>query len=209
MLKALLILSLLFLFSSPAFATEYKGKVIAVLDGDTVKVRISKTEKIKVRLAQIDAPEKAQAFGMASKKALSKLISDKVVRVVEEDVGRYGRIVGRIYLKKRDINAIMVKTGFAWVYRKYSDDQSLIRMERQARKSKKGLWQDPNPMKPWEFRKLKRKKAKAAKQPKGCNNKRRCSEMVTCAEAKFYLNVCGIQSLDRDRDGLPCERLCK
>ena len=144
------------LISSPAFATEYQGKVIAVLDGDTVKVRISKTEKIKVRLAQIDAPEKTQAFGMRSKKALTKLISDKVVRVVEEDVGRYGRIVGRIYHGKRDINAVMVKQGFAWVYRKYSKDKTLLTLERQARKNKKGLWQDPNPLEPWKFRKLKR-----------------------------------------------------
>ena len=207
MLKSLIILSFL-LISSTVQATEYKGKVIAVLDGDTVKIRISKTEKIKVRLAQIDAPEKAQAFGMRSKKALSKLISGEVVRVVEEDVDRYGRIVGRIYHGKRDINAVMVKKGMAWVYRKYSKDQSLIRMERQAKTAKKGLWKDNNPLEPWEFRKPKRKKAKAAKQPKGCGDKRRCSEMSSCAEAKFYLNVCGIQSLDRDRDGLPCERLC-
>lgn len=121
-------------------------------DGDTITVLVNEHEQVKVRLAEIDAPEKSQAFGNRSKQALSALVFGKAVLVVDQGQDRYRRTVGRVYQDKVDVNSEQIRQGMAWVYRKYSKDKSLLPIEAEAKAEKRGLWADPEPVPPWEWR---------------------------------------------------------
>lgn len=130
------------------------GPVVAVLDGDTIDVLIER-HPVRVRLAQIDAPEKRQAFGTRSRQALAAMVFQKRVTVAEAGSDRYGRVLGTVFVSGQNINAAMVEQGMAWVYRQYAKDQVLFALEVDARKHGRGLWVDANPVPPWEFRRLK------------------------------------------------------
>ncbi|WP_228131116.1 thermonuclease family protein [Aliarcobacter lanthieri] len=106
-----------------------------------------------MRLNDIDAPEKKQAFGNKSKDNLDKYIAGKTVKVEYKTKDKYKRILGTIYYNNTDINLQQVKDGYAWVYKKYSKNQDYYEAEKLARENKKGLWTDKNPIAPWEFRK--------------------------------------------------------
>jgi endonuclease YncB( thermonuclease family) len=134
-----------------AYASIYEGKVVGVSDGDTLTMLIS-GRQTKVRLAEIDAPEKRQPFGERSKQSLSDLVYGKRVKVNQQDRNRYGRVVGRVYTESLDVNAEQIKRGMAWIYPKYNRDRPLLALEREARGAKRGLWTDPNPIPPWEYR---------------------------------------------------------
>jgi endonuclease YncB( thermonuclease family) len=108
--------------------------------------------QIKVRLTEIDAPEKSQAFGQRSKQSLSDLVFDKQIRVEQQDIDRYGRVVGRVYAGGLNVNAEQIRRGMAWVYRQYNRDKSLLALEQEAKNNKRGLWSEPNPVPPWEYR---------------------------------------------------------
>jgi len=146
----------------PAFCFSWPGKVVGVTDGDTVKVLRSDTHiQVKIRLAGIDTPEKKQAYGQKAKKFTANLIGGRVVEVKPITKDRYGRTVGYIYSDGQDVNLEIVKAGYAWVYRKYapkpkSKAKRYFAGENQARKRKLGLWADPHPMPPWEWRHAKR-----------------------------------------------------
>lgn len=137
-------------FSFPAWA-DFTGKVVGVADGDTITV-LRYQEPVKVRLAEIDAPEKAQAFGNRSKQALSTLVYGKTVLVVEQGQDRYKRTIGRVYQSALDVNAEQIKQGMAWVYQKYAKDATLFQLESDAKAQKHGLWADADPIPPWEWR---------------------------------------------------------
>ncbi len=200
-----------------AAGTEHQGRVVGVADGDTVTVLTPDNKQLKVRLACIDAPEKAQAFGKKSKQSLSELVFGKDVRVVERDIDRYGRVVGTIWIGELDANLTQVQRGVAWVYRQYCSDRTYIGAEGAAQKRRVGLWADTRPTPPWEYRRSKKSAASARAAPNDaappgsrmkCGTKRRCSEMTSCEEARFHL-ACGVGSLDGDKDGVPCEALCR
>lgn len=137
--------------------------MLKVSDGDTVQVMHNgKAEKI--RLAGIDAPEKDQPFGKAAKRYVLDLAAHKTVTVDVHTVDRYGRTVGEIlFLSGESLNRILVSEGYAWHYKQYSDDPVLAGLEVEARSYKRGLWQDKNPIPPWEWRKAKRSKSSASK----------------------------------------------
>lgn len=143
------ILALAFSFSAWA---DFTGNVVGVADGDTITVLDADKVQHKVRLAEIDAPEKAQAFGNRSKQALSALVHDKAVLVVEQGKDRYKRTIGRVYQGDVDVSAEQVRQGMAWVYRKYSKDKTLLPLEDEARAQRLGLWVDTNPVPPWVWR---------------------------------------------------------
>lgn len=200
----------------------YEGRVVGVSDGDTITVLVGGHEQIKVRLAEIDAPEKAQAFGQRSKQSLSDMAFGKTVRVEQRDVDRYGRVVGRVFTEGTDVNAEQVRQGMAWVYRQYARDTTLLTIEKEAREARRGLWSDPYPVPPWEYRHGGRGKSVGIDAPAGaerkglndesgrsCGAKRYCGQMTSCEEARYYLTQCGVSSLDRDGDGVPCEALCE
>ena len=141
--------------AGPPAATEkaLTLKVVGVHDGDTITGVNQANEQVKVRLDAIDAPELKQPFGQAAKKALGDKVFGKTVTVTTKKKDRYGRTVGHILLGKRDINLEMLEDGMAWHYREYSKNQRLQQAEDEARAKKKGLWKDPNPMAPWDWRK--------------------------------------------------------
>lgn len=217
------ILFALLLLTTPLLATELTGKVVGVHDGDTLSLLISdgaSFRQVKVRLAEIDTPESKQPYGQHAKQALSDLTFGKQVRVVVQDTDKYGRTVGRVYVGGLDVNAELVKRGAAWVYRQYSRDPSLLVLEQQARAAKRGLWGLPEAQRcaPWDWRHgtCGMASTPAATTPTtvasggfSCSGKRYCREMTSCAEAKFYLTQCGVHSLDGDKDGVPCEKLCR
>ena len=131
---------------------EQKGLVVKVVDGDTFDMKYG-NEKIRIRLYGIDAPERGQPFNMKAKEFIAELIAGKEVRVVIRNKDRYGRFVGDVYLRDgKHINAEIVRAGYAWHFRRYSDDPELARLETEAHQAKRGLWQDPKPVAPWDFR---------------------------------------------------------
>ena len=152
MIKPLLALIIL---SSYLFSLELIGKVVKVSDGDTVTILTSDKTQHKIRLNDIDAPEKKQAFGNKSKDNLAKYIAGKTVTVQYQKKDKYKRVLGTIYYNNTDINLQQVKDGYAWVYKKYSKNQDYYNAEKVSRENKKGLWIDKNPIAPWEFRKKK------------------------------------------------------
>jgi endonuclease YncB( thermonuclease family) len=113
-------------------------------------------QELKIRLADIDTPERKQPFGTRAKQALSDLAFGKQARVVEETTDRYGRIVGRVYVGDMDVNRQLVAQGFAWVFRRYSNDVELLELEAKAIQTELGLWIDFNPIPPWEWRRGRR-----------------------------------------------------
>ncbi|MCI0557115.1 MAG: thermonuclease family protein [Nitrososphaera sp.] len=153
--QRILVLSLVlfFLCVPSAFAEQVFGKVVSVADGDTITVLVGR-KQIKVRLAEIDAPEKRQPFGTRAKQVMSELVFGKTVGVVAVDRDRYGRTVGQVFAESGNINEKMVQLGYAWVYRKYAKNQKLFGLERMAREARRGLWRDPKAVPPWEWRRL-------------------------------------------------------
>lgn len=132
------------------------GVVVGVVDGDTADIRLQ-SGMIRVRLHAIDAPERDQPHGAASKQALSKLVYGKPVNVEPVEQDRYDRLVARLWLGELDVNAEMVKEGAAWVYRRYADDPAYCTYEKAARDLKRGLWALPRDQRaaPWEWRRRK------------------------------------------------------
>lgn len=130
-------------------------KVVGVKDGDTFEL-LHNGQSITVRLYGVDSPEKNQAYGQRAKQFASDLAFGKNVRLIEHNKDRYGRTVGTIILPDgRNLNEELVREGFAWHYTAYSKDKTLANLEADARRFKRGLWQDPNPVAPWDFRKQK------------------------------------------------------
>lgn len=128
-------------------------KVVSVSDGDTLKVLVDGKEQ-RVRLAEIDAPERDQPWGRKARNALSDKVMHKQVVVDTQYQDQYGRTVARILLDGRNINRELVSEGHAWAYRKHLKDQRLMEDERAARASRRGLWSLPESerMPPWEWR---------------------------------------------------------
>jgi len=157
LLVALLLLALV--TAAPCHATKdpvLSGVVVGVVDGDTADVRLQ-SGMIRVRLHAIDAPERDQPQGAASKAALSKLVYGKNVDVEPIEQDRYDRLVARLWLDGLDVNAEMLKLGQAWVYRRYADDPAYCAYEKAARDLGRGLWSLPAAQRaaPWEWRRRK------------------------------------------------------
>ena len=127
-------------------------KVISITDGDTIRV-LYDNQSLRIRLNGIDCPEKKQAYGTAAKEFTANLVFSKYVSVRIVDIDRYGRYVADIYLGDVYVNAEIVKAGYAWHYKQYSDSSLLARCENEARLGHRGLWRDANPTPPCEFRK--------------------------------------------------------
>lgn len=138
----------------PLSALAFQAKVVGVTDGDTVKVLTSDRKQLKVRLAEIDTPERKQPWGTRAKQALSDLVFGKYVDVRPVTVDRYGRTVAHLYLGSLNVNKEMVRTGNAWAYRKYIADRTLLDIEAAAKSQKKGLWGLPEAQQvpPWDWR---------------------------------------------------------
>jgi endonuclease YncB( thermonuclease family) len=139
-------------------AEQISGTVVRVADGDSLTIQDLGKVTHSVRLAGIDAPEMAQAFGRASRDSLATLVAGKPVTVQTYKKDRYGRLVGKVMLDGIDVNLEQVRTGMAWFYREFSheqteaDQQRYDQAERQAVDRRRGLWALEDPIAPWEFR---------------------------------------------------------
>ena len=220
--------ALLFLFTL-ANAEDFAGKVIAVMDGDTILV-LRDGHPVKVRLAEIDAPEKAQPFGIASQKSLAEMVKGEQVKVVSNAVDGYGRLVARVYVGEFNVNHEQVWRGMAWEYSRFHSNKELMALQHDAQQAKRGLWAKEGAVEPSKWRKqhpdahapqrpntVPPASAPVASAPPGSAiqpnpgrdcSKRHCSEMSSCEEAMRYFKVCGKKVLDGNADGMPCERLC-
>ncbi len=128
------------------------GKVVNVVDGDTLIIVDEARQQYKIRLEGIDAPETAQPYSTQSREALSKKVFQQEVKIKWKEKDKYGRILGQIYLDGHWVNNAMLEEGWAWHYKYFSKDQRLAAAEVKAREGKAGLWASENPMPPWEFR---------------------------------------------------------
>ena len=131
----------------------FQAKVVGIKDGDTFKVLYNNSE-ITIRLNHIDCPEKNQPYGKNAKWKASDLCFGKMVKIVSNGKkDRYKRLIAEVYFNNININKELVKNGLAWHFKKYSSDVEYAKIERQARKSKVGLWKEKNPIAPWDWRK--------------------------------------------------------
>ena len=158
---------LLFMALGAAHADTLTGRVVGVTDGDTITVLDADRQQHKIRLGGIDAPEKAQPFGQRSKESLSRLLFNKEVQVDWTKRDRYQRIVGKVWVQpsdcptcpmKLDAGHSQITVGLAWWYRNYANEQpSQDRgqyefSEQEAKAKRVGLWSEPDPVPPWEWR---------------------------------------------------------
>lgn len=162
MIRILLVLCLT--LSQYVYAEVLSGRVVGVADGYTITVLDSSNTQHKIRLGGIDAPEKKQAFGNVSKKSLSDMVFNQQVEVDWHKEDRYGRKVGKVFVSGVDINLEQIKRGMAWFYKKYKGEQpqsdriAYLQAQQDAEANQLGLWVDPQPTPPWDFRKIKSSK---------------------------------------------------
>jgi len=134
------------------------GRIVAVTDGDTVKLLDAERKQHVVRLGGIDAPEKGQPFGSAAKENLSRLVFDKRVEARCWKIDQFRREICSVFAAQRDAGLTMVRDGYAWHYKRFADEQrpeervEYSRAEEDARAAKRGLWRDQDPVPPWDWR---------------------------------------------------------
>jgi len=206
-------LGLLAVLSLSAFSSDRQFESVSitkVIDGDTVIAKL-RGNPIRIRLAEIDAPEIGQPWGLHAKKALEAKVLGIPINLEVIDVDRYDRLVARLNLDGRQINRELVGEGHAWVYRRYMRDESLLIDETNAIKRKQGLWGKAGQIAPWEWRMGKRGEGldSSTRVTRNCNEKPYCKNLKTCDDALFFLETCNLKRLDGDQDGVPCEALCR
>jgi endonuclease YncB( thermonuclease family) len=160
---AMLLAASLLALGQLASAAELRGTVVAISDGDTLTVLDAANSTHRVRLDGIDAPEKGQAYGTRSREHLAALAFGKPVVVVWSKRDRYGRIVGQVNVgESHDVGLALIEAGLAWHYKRYQHEQPAservryARAEDAARARRSGLWQDRQPVPPWEYRSARR-----------------------------------------------------
>lgn len=158
MTRALTIILSFFAVCLALSANTIQGKVVRVSDGDTITILDSANVQSKIRLNRIDAPEKSQAYGNASKNHLSNLVAGKAVKVEWDKKDKYGRVLGDVSIDGVNVNLKMVQDGLAWHFKRFDNTPTYAQAEEEARAKKIGLWKDPDPIPPWEFRKGKKVK---------------------------------------------------
>lgn len=206
--------ALLLLFAASIAAAEtIEGKVIGITDGDTFTLLTPDLRQVKIRVAEIDAPERGQPYAARSRQQLADLIFQKEVTVPIQVVDRYNRPVGRPLMGDMDVTVEMIRAGAAWVYRSYSDDLELYELERTARAERRGLWSllEFERVRPWDYRNGESPEYRITGGASAfrCGAKTYCREMGSCSEARFHLESCGLERLDGDGDGVPCETICR
>lgn len=141
------------LVPAQACAQQFRVKVVSIADGDTFTAINRDNLKLRFRLYGIDAPEKKQAFSNVSKQALSNMIKGKTVIVNVKSTDSWGRPVVVVTTQTiKVVGANMIALGMAWHFTRYDQSPHYKALEKKARESKIGLWRDPKPIAPWEYR---------------------------------------------------------
>ena len=135
-----------------ANTNSVSGRVISVADGDTITIIGDGNAQYKIRLNAIDAPEKSQAFGQKSKQQLSNYVFGKDITVTWKSKDKYGRVLGTVFVGGKDINLQMVRDGYAHHYKRFDNSPAYAAAEIEARQNRRGLWADPNPISPEDYR---------------------------------------------------------
>jgi endonuclease YncB( thermonuclease family) len=143
----------------PAFdrTSELTGKVVHVSDGDSMIVLANGTEQ-RVRMHGIDAPERTQPYNHKARQSLAELVAGRTVTVQYDKEDKYGRIVGKVLVNGTDAGLAQLQRGMAWFYRFYQEElepedrAAYAQAEDLARRDRLGLWAEPQPVPPWEFR---------------------------------------------------------
>jgi endonuclease YncB( thermonuclease family) len=150
--------SLLLLFSLSLVSNQdyLTGKVVSIQDGDTITILVEDTT-YRIRLYGIDCPERGQAYGTAARNYTGERCFGDTVLIRSHGTDKYGRLLGEVILAdSTNLNELLVGAGMAWWYKKYVQSEVLESLEKEAREYGRGLWNDPEPMPPWEFRRSKR-----------------------------------------------------
>jgi len=172
-MKKLIFIFPIFLFLIAAAPTLLTGKIVGVSDGDTVILLTAEKKQVKIRLSGVDCPEKNQAYGQKAKEFTYDMVIQMDVTVKTYGTDRYGRTLGDIILPSgNSLSNALVRNGLAWHYKKYNSDQELSDLETAARNSRVGLWADPSPIPPWEFRKNPKTVSKAKSEYQSQGSKR-------------------------------------
>jgi micrococcal nuclease len=146
------------------------GRVIRIIDGDTLDVALS-SGPVRVRLQGVDAPEQNQSGGRKATDWLRAQLTNQTVELEPVSQDRYERMVAVVYLANRNINLELVRSGWAWAYRRYlrRDDKPLCVAEAQARDARRGLWATELPASPpWEFRATRNREPRVAAISSAC-----------------------------------------
>ena len=217
----------------PAIAAppSVQGIVTRVVDGDTLWLSPPAKPHIVVRLHNIDAPESCQAGGPEATAALNALALNKLATLQVKGKDAHGRTLAAMLIEDLDVGRFLVENGHAWSIRTRWDQGPMVKQEKMARALARGLHATPGALQPPEFRRnhgpcaaqepvvanvagasdvarVKQLEAEqAAANPRyRCDGRTLCSQMTSCAEAKFFLARCPNVHLDGDRNGIPCER---
>jgi endonuclease YncB( thermonuclease family) len=157
--KLSIVLSAL-LVAQTAHSESLVGVVSKVADGDTLTLMNEKNERVRVRLTEIDAPERGQPYNQVSRRSLVDMCLHQTVTVEAKSVDKYGRTLGRVRCGAFDANAEQVRRGLAWAYVRYLTDPAISAAQDEAKKLGVGLWQGTDPIAPWNYRAAKRVAAK-------------------------------------------------
>lgn len=207
-------LSLLLLLALASFAQSGRYQVYQVADGDTLSVT-GREGSFTVRISRIDAPERKQPFGQESLNYLRRLTLNKTVTLEIKGRDKYDRVLAEVFINGKNYSALAVGQGLAYPY--YSDDAELDRLAEQAKRRRVGVWSLPEKQRqlPSDYRREQRglpsttpEKPRSSLFSVGCE-KKTCSQMRDCVEARYQLTVCGNTRIDGNKDGVPCEALCK
>jgi len=149
--KLFIIFCLFLTVNLQAYAVELTPKITYFYDGDTVKIKDALSE-YKLRLTDIDAPERNQTYGKTARRALIELCENADVKVFITGIDKYQRSLGKLVCNNQDASIYMLKNGHAWFNRRYSMDYTLDVIEQDSRRDKLGLWKRKNPTPPWQWR---------------------------------------------------------
>ena len=157
-------ISIPFFAAPPPATAEVVGRVVSVHDGDTLTVLVDRRQ-VKIRLKDIDAPEMGQRFGRNARQSLSDMCFGKMAAIEIGARDRYRRAIAQVTCSGTDANAEQVRRGLAWTYARYAPrDSPLFAVEEEARTARRGLWMDPAPVAPWDWRRSGRQ-SRVSRQP--------------------------------------------
>jgi micrococcal nuclease len=186
-----------------------EGKVVGISDGDTLTLLNPAKAQYKIRLEGIDAPERRQAYGGQSSRALRERVFQQPVKIEWREKDKYGRTLGHVFLSGRWINHEMLKDGWAWHFKKYNQNAILAAAEIEAREAKRGIWADKDPMPPWEYRDLPQAPrpppvARRSEPPSRPQQRNELIVYVTDTGDKYHLGDCN--HLRKSKHPMPLSR---